>query len=141
MTNGTFAKTRTTMKKILIALVASVALVLGTGALVNGASAAYPNSVATKTSIASRSSVNEGKSFTVKVRVKAGNAKVSDGKAKVVFGGRTYTVTIKNGVATFKVKAPKVKKTTKKTLKVSYKPSGSSVYKPSGASKTIKVKD
>ena len=129
------------MKKIVIALFASIALVLGSGALVSGASAAYPGSVVTKTSIISRSSVNEGKSFTVKIRVKAGNAKVSGGRAKVTFGGRGYTAPIKNGTASVKVKAPKVKKTTKKTLKASYKPAADSVYKPSSASKQIKVKD
>lgn len=129
------------MKKTVIALFAALALLLASGALVSGASAApYPNTVATKSSVQGSSSVKSGKTLSVTIRVKAGNATVKDGTVKVSFGGRTYTAKVKNGVAKFKVKAPKVKKTTKKTLKVTYKPAGSSVYKASSASKTIKIK-
>jgi len=130
------------MKKIVIALFASVALVLGTGAFVNGASAApYPGTVATTTAIASKGTVAENRYFTVRVVVNAGNATVSEGTAKVIFGGRKYVAKVKNNLATFKVKAPKVNKTKKKTLKASFKAAASSVYKPSGATKSIKVRN
>lgn len=130
------------MKKTVIALFAALALLLGSGALVSGASAApYPNTVPTKSTVKSSSKVNEGKSFTITIRVRAGNASVANGNVRVTFNGRTYTVKVRNGIAKVKLKAPKVSKTTKKTVKVSYKPSGSSVYKASSASKKITIKN
>lgn len=130
------------MKKILIALVASVALVLGMGAFVGSANAAvYPNTVATKTSISSASSVTEGKRLSVVIRVRAGNAIVREGTVTAIFGGRRYTSKVKSSVVKFKIKAPSVKKTTRKTLKVTYKPASNSVFKASSASDKIKVKN
>lgn len=130
------------MKKILIAFIASIALVLGTGAFVSGANAAvYPGTVVTSTQISSTSSTTEGKRFYARVRVKAGNASISTGTVKVVFSGRTYTVALRNGTASVKVKAPGVRKTTRKVLKAYYTPSAGSVYTASSASKTVKVKN
>jgi hypothetical protein len=130
------------MKKIVLALFAAVALVLGSGALVSGASAAtYPNTIATKTSISAANSVNEGKSFNVVVRVRAGNAVVREGKITVTFGGRSYTKSVSGTSVKFKVKAPSVKKTTTKTLKASYKPANNSVFKASSDTDTVKVKN
>jgi hypothetical protein len=131
----------THMKKIVIALFASIALVLGTGALVSSASAAYPNTVKTTTSVSAKSSVNEGKKFTVKVKVRAGNARVSNGVVKVTFDGKKYTRAAKGGSVSISVRAPKVKKTTRKTIKVTYTASGSSVFKDSSDSTSIKVKN
>ena len=130
------------MKKTVIALFAALALLLGSGALVSGASAApYPNTVPTKSTVKGSSKVNEGKKFTVTVRVRAGNASVKDGNARITFNGRTYTVKVRNGIAKIKLKAPQVKKTTKKTIKVRYRAAGSSVYKASDASKKITIKN
>jgi hypothetical protein len=130
------------MKKIVIALFASIALVLGSGALVSGASAApYPNTVATDSSVSARSSVNENSKFNVKVRVRAGNARVVGGTVKVIFGGRTYVRAVRSSVVSLSVKAPKVKRTTTKTLKVYYTPAADSVFKSSADSKRIKVKN
>ncbi|MCW2839288.1 MAG: hypothetical protein JWR55_771 [Aeromicrobium sp.] len=130
------------MKKIVLALFAAVALVLGSGALVSGASAAvYPNTIATKTSISAPNSVNEGKSLNVIVRVRAGNAVVREGKVTVIFGGRSYTKSVSGTSVKFKVKAPSVKKTTTKTLKASYKPANNSVFKASNDTDTVKVKN
>jgi hypothetical protein len=129
------------MKKIVIALFASIALVLGTGALVSSANAAYPDSVRTSTSASAPSSVNEGKSFTVRVRVRAGNASVNSGTVKVTFNGTSYTRSAKGGSVTFKLKAPKVKRTTTKTIRVSFRASSSSVYKDSSTSDSIRIKN
>lgn len=131
-----------TMKKTVIALFAALALLLGSGALVSGASAApYPNTVATKTSVSASGSVTEGKRLTVTVRVRAGNASVTTGNVKVIFGGRVYEGRVVKSYVKIKVKAPQVKKTMKKTLKVSYLPASNSVYKASDTSKQIKVKN
>lgn len=129
------------MKKTVIALFAALALLLGSGALVSGASAApYPNTVPTKSTVKGSSSVNSGKSFTVQIRVRAGNASVKDGNVRVTFNGKTYTAKVRNGVAKIRLKAPSVKKTTKKQIKVTYRAADSSVYKASDASKKITVK-
>jgi hypothetical protein len=130
------------MKKIVLALFAAVALVLGSGALVSGASAAvYPNTIATSTSISAPNSVNEKKNFTVVVRVRAGNAVVREGRVTVVFGGRSYTKSVSGPAVRFRVKAPSVKKTTTKTLKASYKPANNSVFQASSDTDTVKVKN
>jgi hypothetical protein len=130
------------MKKILIALAASIALVLGTGAFVSGANAAvYPGTVVTSSSIVSTSSTTEGKYFNVRVRVSAGNAAVSSGSVKVIFGGRAYSTDVDNGAISIKVKAPSVSKTRLKTLKAYYTPKAGSVFTKSSASKTITVKN
>jgi hypothetical protein len=128
------------MKKALIALFASLALALTTGGLGSAAQAAYPSTVATKSSVQSPKQVNSGKKITLTIKVNAGNAKITDGKVTVKFNGKTYTATVKNGVAKLKVTAPKTKKTVKKTLTVKYTPTAGSVYKPSTTSKTITVK-
>ena len=130
------------MKKTVIALFASLALVLGMGTLVSSANAApYPNTVKTTTKISAASSVNEAKSFKVIVRVKAGNAHVGSGRVRVVFAGTTYSKAISGGITTFYVKAPSVSKTTTKILKARYVPEDDSVYQDSSASKSIKVKN
>jgi hypothetical protein len=127
------------MKKILIAFIASVALVLGTGAFVSGASAAdYPSSVPTKPQATkSVKKVKAGHKFKLTVKVKAGNAKVN-GTLIVKFNGKTYKVKVKNGVAKFTARAPK--KTGTKTIKYTFKPSKGSVYKKSSGKSKIKIR-
>lgn len=127
------------MKKTVIALFAALALLLGSGALMNGASAApYPNTVKTKSSVKAPSSVKVGKAIKVTINVKAGNAKVKDGTVKIEFNGKTYKATVKNGVVKISLKG--VKRAGKYKIEVSYKPSGSSVYKASSASTKVTVK-
>ncbi len=128
------------MKKVLIAFFASLALALTAGGFGSVAQAAYPNTVPTKSSVTTKSKINSGKTSTVRIRVAAGNAKVNDGTVRVRFNGKTYTAKVRNGVATLKIRAPKVKKSVRKKLTVEFKPSGSSVYKSSKASKNISIK-
>lgn len=129
------------MKKTAVALFAAIALVLGSGALASGASAAYPVKVATKVSVPRIGSTTEGKNFVVRVRVKAGNASVSSGTAKIVIGGKTYRLRVVSGIARIKVKAPQVSKTRLKGLKVYYTPAADSVFQSSSSSSKVKVKN
>jgi len=125
------------MKKIVIALFASIALVLGSGAMVSGASAdEYPGTVQTLPVAPKAKTADAGKNVGLTVKVGAGNAKVS-GKAQITIGGKKYTVKVVNGVAKFKFKAPKKGK---KTYTIKYKPYSGSVYKPSTTKLTLTVK-
>jgi hypothetical protein len=126
------------MKKILIAFIASIALVLGTGAFVGSASAAdYPSTVPTKPSTPPVKTVEPGEKFSLTIKIKAGNAKVS-GTLTVKYNGKTYKVKVRNGVAKFKGKAPK--KVGNKTIKYTFKPNKGSVYKKSSGKTKIKVR-
>jgi len=127
------------MKKILIALVASVALVLGTGAFVSGASAAYPGTVPTKPTAPGGKTVTTGSGATVTIKVGAGNNKAG-GKVIVVISGKKYTAKVVNGVAKLKFKAPKGKKGTKKRYTVQFKPYTGSIYKPSSTKLVVTFK-
>jgi hypothetical protein len=130
------------MKKTALALVAAIALVLGSGSMVSSANAAvYPNTINTKTTISAANSVTEGKRLSVVVRVRAGNAVVREGTVTAVFGGRRYTAKVRSTSVKFKIKAPSVKKTSSKTLKVTYRPAPNSVFKASSASDKIKIKN
>lgn len=126
------------MKKILIAFIASVALVLGTGAFVGGANAAdYPGTVPTKPSTPPTKTVEPGDNFKLTIKIKAGNAKVN-GTLTVKFNGKTYKVKVRNGVAKFKGKAPK--KVGTKTIKYTFKPAKGSVFKKSTGKAKVKIK-
>lgn len=125
------------MKKILIAFFASIALVLGTGAFVSGASAAYPDTVPTKPTSPVTKVVTPGGNFTLTIKIKAGNAKVN-GILIVKYNGKTYKVVVKNGVAKFKGKAPK--KTGTKNIKYTFKPAKGSVFKKSTGKAKVKIK-
>ena len=125
------------MKKILIAFVASIALVLGTGAFVSGATAAYPSTVPTAPSTPPVKTVEPGKTFKITIKIKAGNSKVN-GTLRVVFNGKKYTVKVRNGVAKFKGKAPK--STGTKTVKYTFKPAKNSVFKASKGKTKVKIK-
>jgi hypothetical protein len=126
------------MKKILIAFIASIALGLGTGAFVGSASAAdYPSTVPTKPSTPKVKTVEPGEKFSLTIKIKAGNAKVS-GTLTVKYNGKTYKVKVRNGVAKFKGRAPK--KVGNKTIKYTFKPSKGSVYKKSSGKTKIKVR-
>ncbi|VXB52892.1 hypothetical protein [Aeromicrobium sp. 9AM] len=128
------------MKKSAIAIFATLAMVLCTAALAGPAQAAYPNTVATSSKITSSSSVTEGKKFGVTVRVKAGNATVSGGKVAVRFRAKTYTKSLKNGRATFSIRAPKVRHDKRYTIKAKYYRASGSIFKSSPwTSKSIKV--
>ncbi len=126
------------MKKILIAAIASVALVLGIGGLASGASAAdYPSTVPVTAPSVPRApdggvkTVTEGKTIKITLKLKAGNSNVSSGRIKVIFNGRKYFFKVKDGVAVIKLKAPKVGKSTKKLFKYEYVPYKGSIYKAS----------
>ena len=125
------------MKKILIAFIASIALVLGTGAFVSGASAAYPGTVPVKPSTPPTKTVEPGDTFKLTIKIKAGNAKVN-GTLIVKFNGKTYKVKVRNGVAKFKGKAPKTTGT--KTIKYTFKPFTGSVFKKSSGKAKVKIK-
>ena len=125
------------MKKILIAFVASIALVLGTGAFVSGATAAYPGTVPVKPSTPPTKTVEPGDTFKLTIKIKAGNSKVN-GTLTVKFNGKTYKVKVKNGVAKFKGKAPK--STGTKTIKYTFKPAKGSVFKKASGKAKVKVK-
>lgn len=127
------------MKKILIAFIASVALVLGSGAALSGASAAYPSTVPVQTPSVPTKTVAEGAKFKVTIKIKAGNSKVN-GTLTVKFNGKTYKVKVKNGVAQFKGKAPKVNGTKTKAIKYTFKPNKGSVFKSKKGSAKIKIK-
>lgn len=127
------------MKKTAIALFASLALVLGMGALGSTANAAYPNTVRTSISAAGKS-VNEGSTFKATAKVNAGNAKVS-GTVTAVFNGKKQTLKLSGGRATFYLKAPKVKKTTVKTLRFNFDAPSKSIYKDSSTSVQVKIKN
>jgi multidrug efflux pump subunit AcrA (membrane-fusion protein) len=127
------------MKKILIAFVASIALVLGSGAALSGASAAYPSTVPVQTPSVPTKTVGEGDNFKVTIKIKAGNSKVN-GTLTVKFNGKTYKVKVKNGVAKFKGKAPKVSGTKTKAIKYTFKPAKGSVFKSKKGSAKIKIK-
>ncbi|AWB90827.1 hypothetical protein [Aeromicrobium chenweiae] len=127
------------MKKTAIALFASLALVLGMGALGSTANAAYPNTVRTNIKAASKS-VNEGSTFKVTAKVRAGNATVG-GKVTAIFNGKKKTLPLSGGRATFFIKAPKVNKTKVKTLKFNFKPSKNSIYKASSTAVQVKIKN
>ena len=126
------------MKKTLIALFASVALVLGMGGLMSGASAAaYPSTVPVTAPSVPRApdggvkSVTEGKTAKITLTLKAGNSNVSSGRIKVIFNGRKYFFKVKNGVAVIKLKAPKTGSSKKKLFKYEYVPYANSIYKAS----------
>lgn len=125
------------MKKIVIAFIASVALVLGSGALLNGASAAYPGTVPTKPSTPPTKTVEPGKPFSLTIKISSGSAK-ANGTLIVKFNGKTYKVKVKNGVAKFKAKAPK--STGTKTIKYTFKPNKGSVFKKSSGKAKVKIK-
>lgn len=130
------------MKKAVLGLFASIALVLGVGAMGNTAVAApYPSTVKTYSIITRTASVTEGKSFTTKVIVTAGNSVVDEGTVTIVFGGRKFNGKVNNGSASIKVTAPKVSKTQKKTMRANFKPSSKSVFKPSTTTAQITVKN
>src|SRR5690242_15562995 len=108
------------MKKIVIALIASIALVLGTGGLVSSASAAsYPGTVPTKPSTPKTKTVKAGAKFKLTIKIKAGNVKVN-GTLIVKYNGKTYKVKVRNGVAKFVGKAPK--KAGTKKITYTFKP-------------------
>lgn len=126
------------MKKILIALIASIALVLGTGGLVSSASAAdYPGTVPTKPSTPPTKNVQPGAKFSLTIKIKAGNVKVN-GTLTVKFNGKTYRVKVRNGVAKFKARAPKTSGT--KSVRYTFKPTTNSVLKKSSGKSKIRVK-
>lgn len=131
------------MKKALVALFATLGLVLGSVALTSPAQAkVYPNTVKTKTTAKAPSSVKTGKKFTVTFTVAGGNSK-ANGTAVVKFNGKSYKVTIKNGKGKLSLKAPKLSKKAKsKSFKVSvsFTPKKGTVHKKSSSSKTVKVK-
>lgn len=130
------------MKKAIIALFATIGLVLSAASFVSPAQAApYPGTVKTLTRISAPSSVNEGKSFTVKATVKGGSSSAVAGKIRISFRGKTVTKTVWRGTTSVKFKAPKVSKTKSYTISVKYTPKSGSVYKASSASKKIKVKN
>jgi hypothetical protein len=109
------------LRTIAIACIATVALVVGMGGYVESAQAVYPNSVRTTSTMSAPSKVTQGKSFTVKVRVRAGNAQVTSGRVRVIFNGRSQQKNItRSGVVTFSVKAPKRRGT--KIVKAYYRP-------------------
>ncbi|MCL3817232.1 hypothetical protein [Aeromicrobium wangtongii] len=72
------------------------------------------------------------------IKVGAGNSKVG-GKIKIIFNGKKYTVKVVNGVAKFKIKAPKLKGK-QKQLKYTFKPYTGSVYKTSKGSLKVNFK-
>jgi CxxC motif-containing protein len=126
------------MKKILIAFIASIALVLGTGAFVGSASAAdYPSTVPTAPKAAKTKTVEPGDTFKITIKIKAGNAKVN-GTLTVKYNGKTYKVKVRKGVAKFKGKAPK--KVGNKTIKYTFKPSKGSIYKKSTGKSKLRVR-
>lgn len=128
------------MKKTVVALFAAVALVIGSGSLVSGAIAAeYPNTVPTKPSTPKTKTVKEGQKFKLTIKIKAGNSKVN-GTLTVTFNGKKYKVKVRNGVAVFKGKAPKVDGTKTKTIKYTFKPSKGSVFKSSKGKSKIRIK-
>jgi hypothetical protein len=127
------------VKKILIALIASVALVLGMGGLVSGASAAdYPSSVPVTAPSVPRApdggvkTVQGGKTVKITLTLRAGNSSVKSGRIKVIFNGRKYFFKVNsNGVAVIKLKAPKTSKSKRKLFKYEYIPYKGSIYKAS----------
>jgi len=123
------------MKRILLATITSLAMVLGVGALGTSANAAYPSTVPTKTEVIPAKTVPAGSTVGLNFKVGAGNAKVS-GKAQITIGGKKYTVKVVNGVAKFKFPAPKKGK---KTYTVKFKPWTGSVFKPSASTLTLTV--
>jgi hypothetical protein len=132
------------MKKTVLGLFASLALVLGMGTMGSTATAAdspYPATVKTSTNIKQPGAITEGKSFKVRVYIKAGNATVDEGTVGIVFGGRKFYANVNNGSAVVSVKAPKVSKTKYVTLKAYYKREGGSVFKSSNDSVKVKVKN
>jgi len=157
------------MKKMIIGLFASSALVLGSGAFVSGASAAdpYPGTVPTvptvpaaptppappgpstvptkpETPTLAGGSVPSSSTVVFVLKVGAGNAKVG-GKIKITFNGKVYFFKVKNGVANIKFKAPKLKgykkgATRTKTFKYEFKPYTGSVFKSSHGKAKVVVK-
>jgi len=127
------------MKKIVIALFASIALVLGTGALVSGASAAddpYAGTAPVQAVKPPAKTAEAGKNVGLTAKFGSGNTKVS-GKAQITINGKKYTVKVVNGVAKFKFPAPKKGK---KTYTIKFKPYTGSVYKPTSTKLTLTVK-
>src|SRR4051812_26134219 len=117
------------MKKAILALFASLALALSTVSLASTAqAAAYPSSVVTFTSITGPTSVAEGKRFTVNVRVRSGNGQPNDGRVRVIFAGKVYSKPVAS-VTRISVVAPKVSRTTTKTLKAYFVAADGSVFK------------
>lgn len=130
------------MKKAIIALFATIGLVLSAASFVSPAQAApYPGTVKTSSKISAPSSVKEGKSFTVKATVKGGSSSAVAGKIRISFKGKTVTKTVSRGTTSVKFKAPKVSKTKSYTVSVKFTPKSGSVYKASSASKKVKVKN
>lgn len=132
------------MKKTVIGLFASLALVLGIGAMGSSATAApspYPSSVRTDVFITRTAPVTEGKTFTTRVVVFAGNAVVDEGTVTVVFGGRKFSAPVSGGEAILSVKAPSVNKSKYKNMTARYQREGGSVYKSSTTSTRIYVKN
>ncbi|KAA1380469.1 hypothetical protein [Aeromicrobium fastidiosum] len=147
------------MKKILIAFIASVALVLGMGAFTSGASAAdYPGTVptvpipvptpapapipgTTPVPPAKTKVVTEGSNVKITIKIKAGNVKVKSGTLIVKFNGKTYKFKVRNGKANVKLKMPKVSTTQTRTIKFTFKPSTGSVFKTSKGKSKIKIRN
>lgn len=133
------------MKKIVVAIFASLALTLGSGALVSSASAAptteaaarsYPGTVPT-TCNAKPKTVKTGRPFRFTISVSAGNARVK-GTVTITFAGNKYTAKVVNGAARFTLKAPRRASTQK--LSYAYKPPKGSVFKASKGSVRVKLK-
>lgn len=130
------------MKKTLIGLFASIALVLGFGAIGSSATAAaYPSTVPTAVFAIRADGTTEGTTFQLQLTVNGGNAVVTDGIVTVVFGGVKTNATIVNGFAQIGIKAPGVNKNKFKTLKAYYKPVAGSIFKPSLTSTKIYVRN
>ncbi len=118
----------------LVALLASVALLVGLGGLSSAATAAvYPDSVGTKTSI-SAGTATAGRTFTATAKVTAGSAKPT-GTIKVTFNGKTQTGKLSNGSFSIKLTAP----TKPGTYPISAAYLGEGVYKKSSGSGSVKV--
>jgi hypothetical protein len=132
------------MKKTVLGLFASLALVLGVGTMGSTAVAAdspYPATVKTTSTIRQPGAMTEGKTYSVRFFVTAGNAVVDEGTVGFVFGGKKFFGDIENGTAVVRVKAPKVSKTKYVTLKGYYKREGGSVFQSSNDSVKVKVKN
>jgi hypothetical protein len=119
------------MKKTVIAIFASFALVLGIGGLGESAQAVYPNTVATTTQILRSASVTEGRSFHVTVQVSAGNATISSGRVLVRFDGKSYSKSVSNSRATFTIRAPKVSRTQRLKMSAKYYRATGSIFQSS----------
>ena len=125
------------LSAVAVAFVPAVALIVGAGGYVESAQAVYPNSVRTVNNVSTPSTITQGKTFRVKIRVRAGNAQVTSGRVLVIFNGRAQQKNIKSGVVTFTVKSPKRRGT--KVLKAYYRPVTGSVFVASTERETLRV--